>query len=107
MHYLLIYDVVPDYVERRAQFREEHLRFAWAASDRGEILLAGALGNPVDGAALLFTGDSPEVARKFARRDPYVVNGLVTNWQVREWTTVAGETATKPIRPDRKLEARG
>lgn len=99
MHYLLIYDVVPDYVDRRAQFRDEHLRLAWAASDRGEIVLAGALGNPVDGAALLFSGDSPEVARTFASRDPYVLNGLVTRWQVREWTTVAGPTAVKPIKP--------
>ena len=102
MHYLLIYEVVPDYVERRGQFRDEHLRRAWAASDRGEIVLAGALGNPVDGAALLFKADSPEVAREFARQDPYVVNGLVTKWQVREWTTVAGSTAAKPVRPARE-----
>lgn len=103
MHYLLIYDVVPDYVERRSQFREEHLRLAWSASDSGDLILAGALGNPVDGAALLFTGDSPEVARSFASRDPYVVNGLVTKWQVREWTTVAGDAAVKPIRPGQRV----
>src|SRR2546423_433797 len=83
MHYLLIYDVVPDYVERRGQFRDQHLRLAWQASDRGEIILAGALGDPVDGAALLFSGDSAEVARNFARNDPYVKNGLVTRWEVR------------------------
>jgi len=99
MHYLLIYDVVPDYVERRGQFRDQHLRLAWQASDRGEIILAGALGNPVDGAALLFSGDSAEVARNFARNDPYVKNGLVTRWQVREWTTVAGPAAAKPTKP--------
>ena len=78
MHYLLMYDVTPDYVERRAQFRAEHLALAWAAHDRGELLLGGALADPVDTAILLFQGDSPAGAEAFARADPYVRNGLVT-----------------------------
>jgi hypothetical protein len=48
---------------------------------------------------LLFSGDSPEVAEKFAKTDPYVVNGAVKRWYVREWTTVAGEGEATPIRP--------
>ena len=56
MHYLLIYDVSDDYLERRAAFRAEHLALAWAAHERGELLLGGALADPVDGAVLLFTG---------------------------------------------------
>lgn len=99
MHYLLFYEIAADYVSRRAQFRELHLKKAWEASARGELVLAGALANPVDGAVLLFQGDSPEVAEKFAKTDPYVVNGAVTRWYVREWTTVAGEGAATPIRP--------
>jgi uncharacterized protein YciI len=99
MHYLLFYEVGEDYVSRRAQFRQLHLEKAWKASERGELVLAGALANPVDGAVLLFRGDSPEVAEKFARADPYVVNGAVKRWYVREWTTVAGEGAATPIRP--------
>jgi uncharacterized protein YciI len=93
MHYLLIYDVVPDYAERRAPFRAEHLALARAAHARGELVLGGALANPIDGAVLLFKGDSPAVAESFAVKDPYVRNGLVTNWRVREWTTVVGELA--------------
>jgi heme-degrading monooxygenase HmoA len=54
----------------------------------------------VDGAVLLFRGDSPEVAEKFAEADPYVTNGAVKRWHVREWKTVAGEDAATPIRPD-------
>lgn len=100
MHYLLFYEVGEDYVSRRAEFRDAHLEKAWKASERGELVLGGALANPVDGAVLLFWGDSPEVAEKFARADPYVTSGAVKRWHVREWTTVAGEDAAMPIRPN-------
>jgi len=100
MHYLLFYEVGEDYVSRRAQFRDAHLAKAWQASQRGELLLAGALANPVDGAVLLFQGNSPEVAEKFAKADPYVTSGAVKRWYVREWTTVAGESAATPVRPN-------
>ena len=98
-HFLLFYDVAADYVARRAEFRQAHLAKAWAAHARGELVLGGALADPVDGAVLLFAGESPRVAETFAREDPYVLNGLVTRWRVREWSTVAGEGAAIPIRP--------
>jgi uncharacterized protein len=100
MHYLLFYEVGEDYVSRRAEFRDAHLEKAWAATARGELVLGGALANPVDGAVLLFVGDSPEVAEKFAKADPYVTSGTVKRWHVREWRTVAGEDAAMPVRPD-------
>lgn len=100
MHYLLFYEVADDYVARRAEFRAAHLEKVWAASERGELVLAGALANPVDGAVLLFSGDSPEVAEKFAKVDPYVTSGAIKRWYVREWTTVAGEGAATPLRPN-------
>jgi uncharacterized protein len=103
MHYLLFYEGDKDWVSKRAQFRDAHLGAAWKASDEGEILLAGALKNPengqVSGAVLLFLGDSPEVASKFAESDPYVVNGVVKQWYVREWVTVAGKEPSTPVRP--------
>jgi uncharacterized protein YciI len=98
-HFLLFYDVGADYVTKRAEFRDAHLRQAWTAHAKGDLVLAGALGDPVDGAVLLFRGDSSKVAEDFARTDPYVVNGLVSRWRVREWTTVAGDGAATPIRP--------
>jgi uncharacterized protein YciI len=97
MHYLLFYDVVPDYVERRTALRAAHLALAKHAVERGELFLGGALANPVDGAVLLFQGSSPEVATAFAKTDPYVTNGLVTKWRVREWTTVIGPDAANPV----------
>ena len=99
MHYLLIYDVAPDYLERRGVFRDEHLGLAWQAHDRGELILGGALADPIDGAILLFEGESPAVVEQFVAADPYVRNGLVTHWQVRPWTTVVGAGATTPVRP--------
>lgn len=98
-HFLLFYEVGGDYLERRGEFRDAHLEKAWAAVARGEIVLAGALADPPDGAVLLFQGDSKSVAEDFARADPYVASGLVTRWHVREWTTVAGEQAAAPVRP--------
>jgi uncharacterized protein len=93
MHYLLLYDVVPDYAERRSVYRAEHLALARAAIARGELVLGGALAEPIDGAVLLFRGDSPAAAKAFAAADPYVRNGLVTRWRVRAWTTVVGDLA--------------
>jgi uncharacterized protein YciI/heme-degrading monooxygenase HmoA len=100
MHYLLFYEVGEDYISKRAESRDAHLEKAWKASERGELVLGGALANPVDGAVLLFRGDSPEVAEKFARTDPYVTSGAVKRWHVREWNTVAGEDAATPVRPN-------
>ena len=100
MHYLLFYDTAPDYLERRGTYRAEHLSLAWQAHERGELVLGGALADPVDGAVLLFKGDSPDVATRFAENDPYVRNGLVRTWRVRTWTTVAGVDAATPVRPD-------
>jgi uncharacterized protein YciI len=100
VHYLLIYDVVDDYVARRAPLRAAHLAQARAALARGELVLGGALANPADGAVLLFRGDSPAAAEAFAQSDPYVRNGLVRQWRVREWTTVIGRDAEVALPPD-------
>jgi uncharacterized protein len=98
MHYLLIYEVADDYLTRRTAFRAEHLALATAAVERGELVLGGALANPVDGAVLLFRGESAAAAERFAVADPYVTNGLVTRWRVREWTTVIGKDAAVAAR---------
>ena len=90
MYYLLLYDVVDDYVERRKPFRDAHLAYAKEAIARGELVMGGAFTDPVDGAALLFKGEAPSVAERFARADPYVVNDLVAKWRVRGWNVVVG-----------------
>ena len=93
-HFLLIYDYVPDYLERRAPLRPAHLEHARASVSRGELQLGGAVpdDNPPFG-LLLFKADSPAVVEAFARIDPYVTSGVVAAWRVREWITVVGEGA--------------
>ncbi len=88
MYFLLFYEVVDDYVERRQAFREEHLLLARESKDRGELLLAGAYADPPDGAALVFRADDDSVVTDFVAHDPYVREGLVKKWVVRQWTVV-------------------
>lgn len=99
-HFLLFYDLADDYLARRGEFRAAHLELAWTAHGKGELVLGGALADPPDAAVLLFKGNSPAVVEAFATSDPYVINGLVRQWRVREWTTVAGAGAATPVRPD-------
>ncbi len=100
MHYLLFYEYTDDYLQRRGEFRNAHLAAGWESSARGELVLGGAFAHPADGAVLLFKGDSPAAAESFAAADPYVIGGIVKSWSVREWTTVVGEGAATPIRPN-------
>lgn len=100
MHYLLMYDVADDYLERRGEFRADHLGLLREAHARGELLLAGALAEPVDGAVFLFEGDSPAAAERFAAQDPYVKNGLVKQWRIRPWTTVVGDRPAVILAPE-------
>ncbi len=90
MYYLLLYDLVPDYLEKRAPYREEHLLMARKAHERGEMVMGGALAEPADGAVLVFKSQSAEVAQNFAKNDPYVKAGLISRWRVRPWTVVIG-----------------
>ena len=100
-HFLLTYTLAPDYLERRPEFRAQHLALAQAAVARGELLLGGAVtglaGEPPEEAQLLFAGEDASAAEAFARADPYVTSGIVTSWRVREWVTVVGAGAAQPV----------
>lgn len=85
--YILFYDYVSDVLERRAPHRDAHLAQIRAAKDDGRILMAGPLGDPPHGAAIVFTDRA--AAEAFPESDPYVTNGLVTDWQVDSWAVVA------------------
>jgi uncharacterized protein YciI len=89
VHLVLEYTLAPDYLQRRAALREEHLALLRAAHERGELLMAGALPDPHDRALLVWTAPR-EVVERFAGSDPYVVQGLVTGWTIRQWDVVVG-----------------
>ena len=90
-YYVLQYEVVDDYANRRTPFRPLHLQKVRDAHARGELRLAGALSDPPDGALFVFRSESLKAAEDFARNDPYVLNGLITSWRVRPWSVVVGE----------------
>lgn len=89
-YYALIYYVVDDYISRRSSYRDEHLRLAREANHRGELVLAGAFSDPADRALLVFRTSDKSVIEGFIKQDPYVINGLVTRWEIRPWTVVVG-----------------
>jgi uncharacterized protein YciI len=93
MYLLLMYEVVDDYIERRAPLRSEHLALANAAHERGDLALAGALADPADRAVLAFSTEDRAVVEAFVAADPYVREGLVTSWEIRPWNVVIGGPA--------------
>jgi uncharacterized protein YciI len=95
-YFVLFYETADNYTERRAPFRSQHLELAREAHARGELLLAGALADPADGAVLVFRTADRSTVEEFARRDPYVLNGAVRKWQVRPWTVVIGNDPSEP-----------
>jgi uncharacterized protein len=84
----LIYDLAPDYVERRGELREEHLGLIHAAQESGELAQAGAFSDPFDQALLVWSTTDRLVVEAFVAADPYVSKGLVTSWKIRTWNTV-------------------
>lgn len=89
-YFALMYELAGDYLARRSTFRQVHLDLAAAAHERGEIVMAGAFADPPDRALLIFRATDRTIAESFARKDPYVLNGLVLSWEVRPWTVVIG-----------------
>ncbi|MGH8046661.1 MAG: YciI family protein [Chthoniobacterales bacterium] len=91
MHYLLFYEKAPDFAALQAPLQAAHRDHVMSAADSGALVLAGSLGNPDDGAALLlFEADSTATAETFAKTDPYVTGGVVSRWTVRSWDLVVG-----------------
>ena len=96
MYHLLIYDFGENVVERRAPYREAHVRLAQESLARGDLVMAGAFADPVDGAVFVFRTADTSPIEEFVAKDPYVASGLVTGWRIRAWTVgVGGE-------PDRR-----
>ena len=89
-YFVLTYEVVEDFVNKRTPFRPAHLQEVRDAHARGELVMAGALGEPAE-AMLVFRSGDRSVAEEFATNDPYVKSGLVKTWKVRPWTVVVGQ----------------
>jgi uncharacterized protein YciI len=90
MYFLLFYDYGENVIERRAPYRETHLNLVRTYVDKGDLVLAGAFNDPVDGALLVFNTNDRKTVEEFIEKDPYVINGIVTGSRIRGWTVVAG-----------------
>jgi len=92
-YYVLTYQVVENFAARRTMYRDNHLRLVRDAHAKGQLLLAGAVGDPPDEALLVFHSPDRSAAETFAKNDPYVREGLVRRWEVRPWAVVVGGDA--------------
>src|SRR5579884_4293568 len=102
--YALFYDVVENFIKRRSQYRQQHLRLVREAHADGSLILAGAFAEPADRALLVFRDASPAAAEQFALNDPYVIHGLVTRWEVRLWNVVvSNEPEPQAVPPNGKI----
>lgn len=88
VQYILFYEYVPDIVERRGPYREAHLQRIFERRRDGHVTAAGALGDPVHGAAIVFKDTDPAAIEQFAAEDPYVTAGLVASHRIEPWRAV-------------------
>lgn len=91
-HWALHYQYVPDAFEKRVPFRADHLALTSKYKSSGSMLSGGAYADPPMGALLTFHSTRSEV-EKFIKEDPYVTNGVVTDYKIREWTVVVGSSS--------------
>ena len=83
MYLALTYTVADDYLERRPEFRDEHLRLARSALARGELALAGAFTDPADAALLVWSTSDRAVVEAFVEQIPMYATVPVTSWRIR------------------------
>jgi uncharacterized protein YciI len=87
-HHLLLYSYVENVAERRGPYRERHVSAIRAEKEAGRVILAGALGDPPNGGAIVFRGVERDHIEKFVNEDPYVQAGLVRSWLIEPWNLV-------------------
>jgi len=82
--YVLLYESADDVLGKAPLQMAAHQERGRQFHDRGQLLMYGPFGNPQEqGSMSIFR--SREAAEEFANGDPFVVNGLVRRWEIREW----------------------
>jgi uncharacterized protein len=89
--FLLEYKYIENMIEKRAPHRSAHLEHADNFVKRNILIAGGAIVPEVDRGVLVFKADSAAVVEEFAKADPYVKQGLVTSYTVKEWMVVIGK----------------
>ena len=82
--YVLLYESADDVLAKAPAHFPAHSARGQEFHERGSLIAYGPFGDPQqEGSMAVFT--SREAAEEFARGDPFVLNGVVRNWQIREW----------------------
>jgi uncharacterized protein YciI len=80
--YVLFYESAEDTGSRARDIFPSH-RARWKGyAERGDLLMIGTFSD-LSGAMAIF--GSREAAEEFARGDPFVTEGVVRRWEIREW----------------------
>ena len=92
MKYVLSYTAVEDFMPLAAANGAAHVARLHEFHDRGVLLMAGTLQEPMNGEALaIFT--TREALEEFVAGDPFVLNGVVATWATRPWHEVLAPDA--------------
>ena len=84
MRYVLFYESADDVMSKAPAVYPDHLARLKEFKVRGQLLLVGAFADPqADGSMAIF--GSREAAEEFAAGDPFVLQGVVRSWAVKEW----------------------
>jgi len=82
--YVLFYESGDDVLEKAPLHFAAHSARGAEFHERGSLVAYGPFGDPqTEGSMAVFT--SREEAEAFAREDPFVLNGVVRGWEMREW----------------------
>lgn len=81
--YLLFYESAEDVLVKAPQYFPAHLAHWGDYRANGTLQMIGTFADPREGAMAIFT--TREAAEQFAKGDPFVLNGVVRNWYIREW----------------------
>jgi len=84
--YVLYYQSSPDVMEKAPLHGAAHRAYWKEFALTGSLLMIGPFADPREGAMGIFT--TRDAAEKFAQDDPFVRNGVVSHWVVREWAEV-------------------
>ena len=93
----LFYDYVPNILEKRVPYRQDHFKHITNLVEKGHCQFGGAWGtdedssnDQVDGALIILKDMSKNEIEDFVKKDPYFINGLVPNYRIRPWNVVVG-----------------
>jgi uncharacterized protein len=88
--YVLLYESAPNVAENAPPHFPAHKERLDEFHERGDLLMVGTFGDPQSqGSMSVFR--SREAAEEFAAADPFVINGVVRSWEVRDWNEVLTE----------------